>query len=464
MKRFLSLDALRGFAILTMVLSGVIPYGELPAWMYHAQIPPPGHKFNPDLPGLTWVDLVFPLFIFALGCAIPFALSKRREKGANYFELIKYVSERAFLLAFFAIFLQHVRPHQILNPPGTQAWLLALLGFLLLFAIFVRLPQDLPPKVKGSIRMGGWLFAITLLFFMNYPGDKGFSLYRSDIIILVLANVYFFTALIWLLSQKKMIFRLAILLLYLALRLSHEYADWTQALWNISPLPWLFKVDYLKYLFIAIPGTIIGDMLLEFSKQKGFDLNNPGRENRYLNVSIFMILLVVTNLVGLQGRWVAETFIINVILGLILFMFFKKANPFDLLIRNIYLVAFFLLVFGFLLEPFEGGIKKDPSTLSYYAITTSLSLYILIFFILVIDYFNKKEFVKVLISNGQNPMIAYVGIANLIWPITHLTGLQTLIENITSTPWLGFLRGLLFTFLLALMVHWFTKRKLIWRA
>ena len=56
-----ALDALRGFAILTMVLSGVIPYKVLPSWMYHAQIPPPSHQFNPDLPGLTWVDLVFPL-------------------------------------------------------------------------------------------------------------------------------------------------------------------------------------------------------------------------------------------------------------------------------------------------------------------------------------------------------------------------------------------------------------------
>ncbi len=32
-----ALDALRGLAILLMVLSGMGPYGILPAWMYHAQ-------------------------------------------------------------------------------------------------------------------------------------------------------------------------------------------------------------------------------------------------------------------------------------------------------------------------------------------------------------------------------------------------------------------------------------------
>ena len=35
-----SLDALRGYAILTMVLSGSVAWGVLPGWMYHAQVGP----------------------------------------------------------------------------------------------------------------------------------------------------------------------------------------------------------------------------------------------------------------------------------------------------------------------------------------------------------------------------------------------------------------------------------------
>lgn len=41
MRRASSLDALRGYAILTMVLSATVVYGILPAWMYHMQEPPP---------------------------------------------------------------------------------------------------------------------------------------------------------------------------------------------------------------------------------------------------------------------------------------------------------------------------------------------------------------------------------------------------------------------------------------
>jgi hypothetical protein len=36
-----ALDALRGLAVLAMVLSGTIARKTLPAWMYHAQLPPP---------------------------------------------------------------------------------------------------------------------------------------------------------------------------------------------------------------------------------------------------------------------------------------------------------------------------------------------------------------------------------------------------------------------------------------
>lgn len=101
-KRIDALDALRGLAVLAMVLSGVIPFnGTLPAWMYHAQFPPPTHQFNPKLSGLTWVDLVFPIFLFSLGIAIPLALSRRLSQGWKTLDMIIGILKRGFLLATF---------------------------------------------------------------------------------------------------------------------------------------------------------------------------------------------------------------------------------------------------------------------------------------------------------------------------------------------------------------------------
>ena len=51
--RALALDALRGLAILAMLLSGQMPFDShaLPSWMYHAQEPPPTFQFQANLPG-----------------------------------------------------------------------------------------------------------------------------------------------------------------------------------------------------------------------------------------------------------------------------------------------------------------------------------------------------------------------------------------------------------------------------
>ncbi len=56
MKRIASIDALRGLAIFGMVFCATIGWNSnLPAWMFHCQVPPPDYVFNPDVRGITWV-------------------------------------------------------------------------------------------------------------------------------------------------------------------------------------------------------------------------------------------------------------------------------------------------------------------------------------------------------------------------------------------------------------------------
>ncbi|HEY9704422.1 MAG TPA: DUF5009 domain-containing protein, partial [Allocoleopsis sp.] len=156
-KRADALDALRGLAILGMVFSGMIPYGKLPNgevlpdWMYHAQTPPPTHKFNINIPGLTWVDLVFPIFLFTMGVAIPLALSKRIDKGWGTTKVLLFILKRGFLLGSFAIFLQHIRPYQLNPSPKADTWFICLVGFIILFFMYVRLPKSLPKKIQTYI-------------------------------------------------------------------------------------------------------------------------------------------------------------------------------------------------------------------------------------------------------------------------------------------------------------------------
>lgn len=461
-QRAAALDALRGFAILTMVLSGVIPYKILPAWMYHAQIPPPTHQFNPDLPGLTWVDLVFPLFLFALGAAIPLALSRKLQR-LPVWKICLSVVERGFLLGFFAIFLRHVRPH-VLNPhPQTREWLLALLGFALMFFIFTRFPKSLKRWQAIGVRAFGWISVVVLLWWLKYPDGSGFSLHRSDIIIIVLTNMAVFGSLIWLATRRQILWRLGVLGILLALRLAHPVEGWVHWLWNFSPAPWIYKLYYLQYLLIVIPGTIIGDQILQWqagvANQADF---STSRRKLYAQVFLLSVLVVVL-LVGMQARWLVGTTLAALILGLAGILLVRNTNsPTEYFLRSLFYWGFYWLVLGLVFEPFEGGIKKDHPTLSYYFVTAGLSIFILQIFFILIDL-QKKRWFNLLVLNGQNPMIAYVGFANFIWPILALTGLETIILQLTATPWLGFLRGLLYTLLLARLTGFLTRQKVFWR-
>ena len=73
-----------------------------------------------------------------------------------------------------------------------------------------------------------------------------------------------FGSLVWLYTRNNLLARLGVLALLAALRLgSGVEGSWNEALWNWSPVPWLFRFDYLKYLCIIIPGTIAGDRIYE---------------------------------------------------------------------------------------------------------------------------------------------------------------------------------------------------------
>lgn len=466
LNRAYALDALRGFAILTMVLSGVIPYHVLPSWMYHAQLPPPDHVFNPNLPGFTWVDLVFPLFLFALGAAIPLAISRKIENRISGIKLVFSILERGFLLGFFAIFLRHVRPYMLNPHPDTQHWLIAILGFVLMFALFTRFLASWSQWLKRILRGSGWVGAIVLLILLRYPDGSRFSLGRSDIIIIVLTNVAVFGSLIWYITRDNQIRRLGVLGILIALRLAHTEPGWIHWLWNATPVPWIYKLYYLQYLFIVIPGTIIGDILNQWIKKEIPHFQSPDKwsARRLTIIAGLMVVFVLVSLTGLHSRWLWQTTVLGFILCAIgWFLVFKPNSDNEYLIHSLFSWGIFWFILGLIFEPYEGGIKKDHPTLSYYFVTTGLSIFILIAFTIIIDIFKKKKWLQLLIDNGQNPMIAYVGFANFIWPILALTGIEKYILDYTRAPWIGFVRGLFYTFLVAWIVRFFTRKKIFWR-
>ncbi len=464
--RAMALDALRGFAILTMVLSGVVPYSTLPAWMYHAQTPPPSRGFDASVPGVTWVDLVFPFFLFALGAAIPLALSRRLDKGVPKWKIYLGLGERWCLLVAFAFFKSHISPWQMSSSPTTGIWLMALLGFILLFPMYMRFPRSWSPMIGWSLRLGGWIAAGIYLLLAQYSDGTGFSIHRSDIIIILLTHSALAAGIIWMLTRNRLLLRLGSLGFLVALRLSVHDSGLVKSIADFTHIPWLFHLNHLQYLFIVIPGTIIGDMLHQWIQNRkeeglvGKAWNTP-RQNAIAGLMIVFQLVI---LVGLFTRWTSVTMIVCIGLGYLGWVLVRDAEtPTEKWLRQVFGWGLFWLLLGILFDPYEGGIKKDPATMSYYFVTTGLAIFLLIAFTIIGDIQGRKKWLGLLVDNGQNPMIAYVGGSNLIQPLFGLTGLSIVLEKLTPTPWLGFLGGCFITLLVALMVRFFTRRGIFWR-
>ncbi|MCQ2159219.1 MAG: DUF5009 domain-containing protein, partial [Bacteroidales bacterium] len=122
-KRIASIDVLRGLAIFLMVLSSTIWHSGLPAWMYHAQVPPPDFVFNPGIKGISWVDLVFPFFLFSMGASLPFSLRSRLEKSKSGLSVILGIFKRWILLAAFGVVLGNA---YTISGQGSEVYKLAI--------------------------------------------------------------------------------------------------------------------------------------------------------------------------------------------------------------------------------------------------------------------------------------------------------------------------------------------------
>jgi len=464
-KRALSLDALRGYAILTMVLSGTIAFGILPIWMYHAQTPPPTHKFDPTVFGITWVDLVFPFFLFAMGAAFPFSIGKRLEKGFSKLRVSAESIFRGCQLTFFAIFIQHLYPWVISNPQDNRSWLITISAFALMFPMFMRLPWKMPDWMRYAVKFAAFGAGILMLLTVNYAKDRSFALGYSNIIILVLANMAIFGSLAYIFTSKNKLARLAILPFILAVFLGKDTdGSWQQTVFNFSPIPWMYKFYYLKYLFIVIPGSIAGEYILEWMGK-----NDEYSGKKHINgTAIAMILitvaLIVTNLIFLLARMTVVNLAVTSSLLIAGYFLLKSGKSVDeSLWKKLFTAGAFLLMLGLFFEAFEGGIRKDNSTYSYYFVTSGLAFMGLIFFSVICDYFKCRKSTSFLVMAGQNPMIAYVGSSMVVLPLLQLLGAGSLLESMLSNPWTGVLRGFLVTGLVTLMTMFFTRIKWFWR-
>ena len=100
-KRVQSIDIFRGITILVMVfVNDVASVKDLPWWTYH---------IGPGEQGITYVDVVFPAFLFIVGMAIPLAIKKRKSKGVSLWNLLFHTVVRSLSLVAIGLLIMNGR-------------------------------------------------------------------------------------------------------------------------------------------------------------------------------------------------------------------------------------------------------------------------------------------------------------------------------------------------------------------
>lgn len=464
MKRNYSIDLFRGFAIIGMILSAVIPWNkDFPGWLYHAQVGPPDFTFQPNLPGITWVDLVFPFFLFAMGAAFPLALKKKLAAG-NYSSIVSGLFRRGILLVFFAITMAYFNPGHL---KGTLWFngLTALLIFFAWFLIFLRF--DGSAVKRYGIQIVGVMIVVALGYYhsqiLNNPFDKS----HSDIIILILANMAVFGSLIWLFTANNILARIAVTAVVVALWLTKDIdSGWPAMLANAGKSwTWIYDFAFLKYLCIVLPGSILGDLLVKYSETVNSDYAEAEKKQIGL-LALISFLLVVFHLITLYARMLSVNICVHLLTGIVVYLFLRKCSTGHLAFyKNIFGWGFALATIGLCFEPWEGGIKKDPSSFSYWFVTSGLAFVFYIVCDFLAKQFPKSLVISSTIKTGQNPMLAYCVVLFFIAPLLGLLQLRPVLDALADkSPYLGFIRTAVYLLLMIAITCFATNRKWFWRS
>ena len=193
-ERILSIDAFRGITILVMIfvneLAGV---RDIPQWMKH---------MPRDADAMSFVDVVFPGFLFIVGMSIPFAINHRLEKGASFIQLQQHILFRTLGLLVLGFFMVNAEGGYDEKAMGISinlwsilffaavmliwkvyrtsnkiiVYTLRTIGFIILIILaFIyrgKNGEHITPRWWGILGLIGWAYLYSCIFYQLFSGNK----------------------------------------------------------------------------------------------------------------------------------------------------------------------------------------------------------------------------------------------------------------------------------------------------
>ena len=343
-ERLASLDAFRGFDILTMVFVNYIAgMKAIPFFLRHAAA---------DQDVFTLTDVVFPGFLFIMGVSIPLALARRKADGTRTPALLGHVAVRTLGLLFLGVLLVNEdRFSAAATGIGKDLWYF--LATLAVFALWAVVPAAAGPSKKRlrlGLKIGAAVLLAVLVVVFRGQGPDG--------------------QVTWLLTS------------------------W----WGIlGMIGWCYLAGSLLFLACRGNGTIlagaVGVMTALYIGGRHGALDLLGPVNGFLNVG---------SLFGSHAAIVTA----GMLAGTLFLPGTDIASP-RARGRFLAVLGAGLLAAGFVLRPLH-GFSKINGTESYCLATAGISALVLLLFYLGLDVLKGAKAAAFLRPAGRNPLLAYL--------------------------------------------------------
>ena len=229
--RIFSIDIFRAITMLLMIfVNDLWTLEGIPAWIGHVSA-------NED--GLGLADTVFPAFLVIVGLSIPFAISRRVEKGESTSKTIQHILLRTLALLTMGVFhvnLENYNNFDALLPKPIWQILITIAFFL----IWLDYSSYLNKKKNSVLQLSGILLLAILAFLYvgGSPENPTWMEFHWWGILGLIGWAYLISALVYLAFRESMLVYISFFLFFLFFN-SAEKLGWLDFLHFIKPYFWI---------------------------------------------------------------------------------------------------------------------------------------------------------------------------------------------------------------------------------
>ncbi|HEY6413499.1 MAG TPA: DUF5009 domain-containing protein [Edaphobacter sp.] len=387
--RLASIDIFRGLTMIVMIfVNDLDSVHGLPWWTHHA-------KANIDV--MTYVDMVFPFFLFIVGLSMPLAIQQRLKKNPSLPALWLHVAIRSASLVVLGLILANAElgdPTRMGIDPNAWA-LLALAGASLFLSIYKG--SERATKLHYWLRIAGLVLTVAMFAIFRRTTHDGHvaGIDGSYAEILgIIGYTYFAVAILYIPTRR----------------------------WLWAPLAWLAAL--VTFNAVCTAG---GNALIKHVPLYVWPFHNGS------SASIVMAGIVTSVIFLSAHRW--QTLRQKILLGIVF--------------------GFSTLTSGWLLTPL--GISKIRATPTWclYSIGAAVLLFTLLYWIC--DVKKQTAWASFARPAGANTLLTYL-IPDFYYFFTFWLGFKYF-ESHLNDGWSGVMRSVIFTGLVLVIASGLTKLK-----